>query len=111
LGIKIAIDDFGTGYSSLSYILELDVDILKIDQSFIRKIGVNERGPMLIKSIIALSKIIDVTIVAEGVETNEQKEFLMHHGVDELQGYLFAKPMKQSDLFDFIQVKNENKAL
>ncbi|MDD2780746.1 EAL domain-containing protein [Sulfuricurvum sp.] len=102
LGVRIAIDDFGTGYSSLSYILELDVDILKIDQSFIRKIGVDERGPMLIKSIIALSKIIDVTIVAEGVETLEQKEFLITHGVDELQGYLFAKPMKQSDLIGFI---------
>ena len=103
LGVKIAIDDFGTGYSSLSYILELDVDILKIDQSFIRKIGVDERGPMLIKSIIALSKIIDVTIVAEGVETGEQKQFLITQGVDELQGYLFAKPMKQSDLIDFIE--------
>jgi diguanylate cyclase (GGDEF)-like protein/PAS domain S-box-containing protein len=103
LGVKIAIDDFGTGYSSLSYILELNVDILKIDQSFIRKIGVDERGPTLIKSIIAFSKIIDVTIVAEGVETNEQKEFLIEHGVNELQGYLFAKPMKQSDLIDFIQ--------
>jgi diguanylate cyclase (GGDEF)-like protein len=102
LGVKIAIDDFGTGYSSLSYILELDVDILKIDQSFIRKIGVDERGPMLIKSIIALSKIIDVTIVAEGVETVEQKEFLIDHEVDELQGYLFAKPMRQSDLIGFI---------
>jgi len=105
LGVKIAIDDFGTGYSSLSYILELDVDILKIDQSFIRKIGVDERSPMLIKSIIALSKIIDVTIVAEGVETVEQKEFLIDQGVDELQGYLFAKPMNKKGLIDFLNKK------
>ncbi|MBV5320682.1 MAG: EAL domain-containing protein [Sulfuricurvum sp.] len=105
LGVKIAIDDFGTGYSSLSYILELDIDILKIDQSFIRKIGVDERGPTLIKSIIALSKIIDVTIVAEGVETAEQKEFLVTQGANELQGYLFAKPMKQLDLIQFLPLK------
>jgi diguanylate cyclase (GGDEF)-like protein len=102
LGIKIAIDDFGTGYSSLSYILELDIDILKIDQSFIRKIGIDERGATLIKSIIALSDIIDIQTVAEGIETKEQETFLIEHGVDQLQGYLFAKPMDKNHLIDFI---------
>lgn len=106
IGVKIAIDDFGTGYSSLSYILELDIDILKIDQSFIRKIGIDARGSTLIKSIIALSDIIDIQTVAEGIETKEQEKFLIDHGVNQLQGYLLAKPMDKEHLIDFILTKS-----
>jgi EAL domain-containing protein (putative c-di-GMP-specific phosphodiesterase class I) len=101
-GVKIAVDDFGTGYSSLSYILDIDVDFLKIDQSFIKKIGVDEKNAKLINSIIGLSKIIGVETIAEGVETEEQLHFLTHQGVDSIQGYHYAKPMDIEGLIDFL---------
>jgi len=93
LGIKIAIDDFGTGHSSLGYLRQFNVDFLKIDQSFVAMIGVDTPSSHILDSIIDLAGKLDLALVAEGVETPEQSEYLSAHGVNFLQGYLYGKPM------------------
>ena len=93
LGVMIAIDDFGTGHSSLTYLRNFNVDYLKIDQSFVAMIGVDALSRHILDSIIELSGKLDLGIVAEGVETIEQCEYLAAQGVDFLQGYLFGRPL------------------
>jgi sensor c-di-GMP phosphodiesterase-like protein len=93
LGVMIAIDDFGTGHSSLGYLRQFNVDFLKIDQSFVAMIGVDALSRHILDTIIELSAKLDLAIVAEGVETAEQSEYLTAHGVNFLQGYLFGRPM------------------
>jgi len=93
LGVMIAIDDFGTGHSSLAYLRNFNVDYLKIDQSFVAMIGADALSGHILDSIIELSGKLDLGIVAEGVETPQQCEYLAERGVDFLQGYLFGKPL------------------
>ncbi|MFC6338802.1 EAL domain-containing protein [Pseudomonas sp. CCM 7891] len=93
LGVMIAIDDFGTGHSSLGYLRNFNVDYLKIDQSFVAMIGVDALSRHILDSIIELSAKLDLGIVAEGVETQEQCQYLATQGVDFLQGYLFGRPV------------------
>ncbi|MNF64968.1 Cyclic di-GMP phosphodiesterase YahA [compost metagenome] len=93
LGVKIAIDDFGTGHSSLGYLRQFNVDFLKIDQSFVATIGVDTLSSHILDSIIELAVKLDLALVAEGVETREQSDYLSVHQVNFLQGYLFGKPM------------------
>ena len=93
LGVMIAIDDFGTGHSSLGYLRNFNVDYLKIDQSFVAMIGVDALSRHILDSIIELSVKLDLGIVAEGVETAEQCEYLAAQGVHFLQGYLFGRPL------------------
>lgn len=93
LGVKIAIDDFGTGHSSLRYLRQFNVDFLKIDQSFVAMIGVDALSRHILDSIIELSGKLDLGVVAEGVETVEQSDYLAAHGVNFLQGYLFGCPI------------------
>jgi len=93
LGVMIAIDDFGTGHSSLTYLRNFNVDYLKIDQSFVAMIGVDALSRHILDSIIELSGKLDLGVVAEGVETIEQCEYLAAQGVDFLQGYLFGRPL------------------
>lgn len=93
MGIKIALDDFGTGNSSLSYLHQFQVDYLKIDQSFVAMIGNQALGRHILDSIIALCGKLGLDVVAEGVETQEQLDYLANQGVAYLQGYLFARPM------------------
>ncbi|MGY4638446.1 EAL domain-containing protein [Pseudomonas sp. TE24901] len=93
LGVMIAIDDFGTGHSSLGYLRNFNVDYLKIDQSFVAMIGADALSRHILDSIIELSGKLDLGIVAEGVETTEQCEYLAAQGVDFLQGYLFGRPL------------------
>ncbi|MVV48572.1 cyclic diguanylate phosphodiesterase [Pseudomonas sp. PB120] len=93
LGVKIAIDDFGTGHSSLGYLRQFNVDYLKIDQSFVAMIGADALSGHILDSIIELSAKLDLGIVAEGVETLEQSDYLTAHGVNFLQGYLYGRPM------------------
>lgn len=93
LGISIAIDDFGTGYSSLSYLKKLPVDKLKIDRSFIIDIPDNKEDAAITNAIIAIAKSLNLKVIAEGVETRKQKEYLLENGCRYIQGYLYHKPM------------------
>lgn len=97
LGIRIAIDDFGTGFSSLSYLARLPVDTLKIDRSFIIDMTAGAQGLALVATIINLAHSLKLTVVAEGVETEEQSRLLRVLGCDEMQGYLFSRPVPRGD--------------
>ena len=94
LGVRIAMDDFGTGYSSLSYLWRFPFDKLKIDQSFTRALGSgDEHLASVIDAIVALGRSLGMTITAEGVETEEQADFLRHAGCHQLQGFHLGRPM------------------
>lgn len=97
-GIRFSMDDFGTGYSSLSYLRQIPIDELKIDKSFVFGIGIHEDNGAIIKTILDISKNLNLSIVAEGIETAEQKSFLLENGCNILQGYYFARPMIKDDL-------------
>lgn len=96
-GIRIALDDFGTGYSSLDYLRRLPLDQLKMDRSFISDIVVNKRSASLARNIIQLGRDLDMTVLAEGVETQEQLRFLLDHGCAEFQGFLLGRPVPRAD--------------
>jgi sensor c-di-GMP phosphodiesterase-like protein len=100
LGVRIAIDDFGTGHSSLAYLRKFNVDFLKIDQSFVAMIGIDALSRHILDSIIELCAKLDLGIVAEGVETQAQSDYLTAHHVNFLQGYLFGKPMPAADFIN-----------
>ena len=97
LGVRFSMDDFGTGHSSLAYLTRLPLDQLKIDQSFVRNIGVQATDSMIIQTIIGMGNNLGLEVLAEGVETEAQRDFLAHHGCRRCQGYLFGKPMPLAD--------------
>ena len=101
LGVRTSIDDFGTGYCSLGYVQRLPVNTLKIDRSFVSGINVKEDG-MLAKAIIAMAHSLDLHVIAEGVETDDQYEFLKREGCDEAQGYLISKPVSGEEFEIFL---------
>ncbi len=103
LGIKISVDDFGTGYSSLSYLHRLPIDELKIDQSFVQNIEISADDSPLVRAIIGIARDLKLSLVAEGVETQRQADFLRQHGCDELQGYFFFRPMPHDQFRDLLQ--------
>ena len=94
MGVRLAIDDFGTGYSSLSYLRRFPIDVLKIDQSFIRGLSSDSNDAALVSAIISLGRSLKLTIIAEGVETLEQLDFLKAHQCEEGQGYYFSKAVE-----------------
>ena len=103
LGAKLSIDDFGTGYSSLSYLKQLDVDKLKIDQSFVRDVLADGDGASIVKAIIQLGHILQLEVIAEGVENEAQLAFLRAADCDAAQGYLFSRPVPAEVLVQLIQ--------
>lgn len=102
IGIKVALDDFGTGFSSLEYLNKFNIDILKIDTSFIKVIG--EEDTTVTNSIIVLGKSLNMNIIAEGVETNYQFDYLRKRGCDMVQGYLFSRPVSSKEIEKIFKV-------
>jgi len=104
MGVRLALDDFGTGYSSLSYLRRFPIDVLKIDQSFVRGLNVNSQDAQLISAIIGMGKSLELNIIAEGVETVEQLNFLKTQQCEEGQGFLFSKAVPPKDFAHMLQV-------
>jgi EAL domain-containing protein (putative c-di-GMP-specific phosphodiesterase class I) len=105
LGARICIDDFGTGYSSLSYLLRFPVDTLKIDRSFVAAIGRGQRNAQLVGTMIALARSLGMDVVAEGVETEEQRQYLLDLGCAHAQGYLFSRPLVIGELEELLAIE------
>jgi EAL domain-containing protein (putative c-di-GMP-specific phosphodiesterase class I) len=94
--IQVALDDFGTGFSSLSYLQKFPVDCLKIDQSFVRQISTQEGDGALVTAIIQMAHSLELRVIAEGVETKDELQFIKDRGCDEGQGYYFSRPLTSS---------------
>ena len=105
IGIHLSIDDFGTGYSSLSYLQHFPIDALKIDQTFVSDIDEN-RGSAIVQAIIAMSASLNLTVIAEGVETESQAKFLLENGCHKMQGYLFSRPLPVDEMTRLLQQQN-----
>ncbi|WP_061152445.1 putative bifunctional diguanylate cyclase/phosphodiesterase [Caballeronia arvi] len=103
LGVQVAIDDFGTGYSSLAYVRSFRADTLKLDMSFVRGIGRSKEDEAIVKAILGLGETLGMRVVAEGVETREQLEFVLRHGCDAIQGYYFGRPMPMAAISEFLR--------
>jgi EAL domain-containing protein (putative c-di-GMP-specific phosphodiesterase class I) len=93
IGVTVSLDDFGTGYSSLSYLKGFPIDTVKIDRSFVRDLTTDPDDAAITAAIISMAKTLNLRVVAEGVETQAQLEFLREHGCDEMQGFLFSPPV------------------
>ena len=107
IGVKFSIDDFGTGYSSLSYLKRFPISTLKIDRSFVMDAPTNTDDQEIIKTIIAMARNLRMETVAEGVETQEQQEFLAYHGCRMMQGFYFGRPMPAESFEELLHGKNE----
>jgi EAL domain-containing protein (putative c-di-GMP-specific phosphodiesterase class I) len=107
LGCRIAIDDFGTGAASLDYLRKLPADRIKIDQSFVRNIGVDPDDEAIVRATIEMAHRLNREVVAEGVEIEQHLQFLRQNGCDELQGYLFCRPLPQAT-FDRLLAERES---
>ncbi len=107
LGINISIDDFGTGYSSLSYLKRLPINKLKIDKSFVDNLPNDPEDSAITKTIVSLCKSLSLDVIAEGVETQEQKEFLLANGCSLIQGYLYSKPIPAQEMQKFLEKYNK----
>jgi diguanylate cyclase (GGDEF)-like protein len=103
VGVRIAIDDFGTGYSSLTYLHEFPLNALKIDKNFVQSVESKDRGGPISKMIIGLGQNLGLEVIAEGVETEAQLEYMRDHGCDVAQGYLYARPESPEDLTPWLQ--------
>ena len=102
LGVRIAIDDFGTGYSSLSYLTTFPIDTLKVDRSFVHAIGHARGSEEVAAAVIALAVSLEISVIAEGVENQEQWRWLQGLGCDKFQGYLFSPPLPAAECRDFV---------
>jgi EAL domain-containing protein (putative c-di-GMP-specific phosphodiesterase class I) len=103
LGVHISIDDFGTGYSSLAHLKRFSINTLKIDKSFVRDVEINSADAAIATAIIAMGNSLNLTVIAEGVETEGQLSFLSENKCDEVQGFLFSTPMPSDEVADFLR--------
>ena len=110
MGVRISLDDFGTGYSSLSYLHRLPFDKIKIDQSFIKNVADDDNSLAIVQAITLVAKTRNVITVAEGVETEQQRELLRMLGCSEMQGYLFSHPVPVQDLLQFFPTRAQRAA-
>jgi diguanylate cyclase (GGDEF)-like protein len=102
-GIQVAIDDFGTGYSSLGYLRKFPLDALKIDQSFVRQISIAGEDRVIVTAVIGMARSLNLRVIAEGVETLEELEFLQAHHCDEMQGYYFSRPVPPDQFVELLR--------
>ena len=105
MGLHLAIDDFGTGYSSLSALRLFPISTLKIDKSFVRDVAVDRDDATIVATIISMAHSLKLDVVAEGVESQEQLDFLREHRFDYVQGHLFGDPMTADDLLDYSSIR------
>ena len=105
-GFKLLMDDFGSGYSSLNVLLESPFDVIKLDKRFIENMMTSDKGRNILDHVLQLSTNLDITVLAEGVETNEQVDLLQGIGCDQVQGYYYARPMPEDELFEQLKKKS-----
>jgi EAL domain-containing protein (putative c-di-GMP-specific phosphodiesterase class I) len=110
MGVRLAIDDFGVGYSSLTHLKRFPIDTLKVDRSFIRDVPADVEDRAITEAIIAMGKSLNLTVVAEGVETKEQQAFLKEHACDEMQGFFFSKPIPGEAFAELLRQRVQAKA-
>jgi EAL domain-containing protein (putative c-di-GMP-specific phosphodiesterase class I) len=108
MGISISVDDFGTGYSSLSYLKRFPLDNLKVDRTFVKDIPENEDDVTITSAIIALAQSLGLGVVAEGVETESQLEFLEQYGCELAQGYYFSKPLPANEMVRMLRHRDDD---
>jgi EAL domain-containing protein (putative c-di-GMP-specific phosphodiesterase class I) len=110
MGVQISLDDFSTGYSSLRYLQRIPFEKIKIDQSFIENVADNDVSHAIVQAVITVAKARNVITVAEGVETEQQRELLRMLGCSEMQGYLFSRPVPVQDLLQFFPTRAQRAA-
>ena len=110
-GFMLLMDDFGSGYSSLSILLETPFDVIKIDKKFMENMLVSKKGKLILEQVVAMAGKLDLGLLAEGVETREQVEFLKEIGCDMVQGFYYAKPMPAEEFYELLkQDRDRNRA-